>query len=578
MEKTSLLKTLSAALIMMALIAPATAADPALQDGLFAYWNFDDGSGLQAVDSINGNNAVLDPSPGTPSWTTGKLGGALSFDGIDDVAYPPSGGTMDPASEGMTISAWVNLNEYPSLMVDAFDAIMDSNDDSYILYLDRGNSEIRCKFTASDAEGNYMGIARPGVNEINFYTYEWLHVASTFDGTTAKIYLNGELEDTHIITGPGGQIASGQQLGFGMQPGNPDAEPPTDPSAPYSGMLDDVGLWNRPLSDVEIAHLYNGGTGRAITATNPTLAPNPTAVPDPVLHYNFEGNLNNEGTGGATYNGTLVGATGTMSYISGATADSGQAMDLAQAAQNPADGVHMEVGYTMPEEGTMMFWAKPGDFYNYLALIDNNVEANDWEMWVYDTGVARFRIQDSSVVSQDLNALDGPNEWYHFAMNWFKNADSDTVSLGLHVNGEQVTGDEGVWVTPGTAFGIGGGLLNGAGNVAFDDFRLYEATLTADQIKEIVGIQDLMPGDANGDGYVDVTDLGILATNYGAGGGFGWEDADFTGDGLVDVNDLGILATNYGSGPASAVPEPGSIALLLGACLACLALPRRKIR
>ena len=69
-----------------------------------------------------------------------------------------------------------------------------------------------------------------------------------------------------------------------------------------------------------------------------------------------------------------------------------------------------------------------------------------------------------------------------------------------------------------------------------------------------------VPGDANGDGYVDVSDLGILATNYGAGGGFGWEDADFTGDGFVDVSDLGILATAYGTVPdAQSVPEPGAV-------------------
>ena len=90
------------------------------------------------------------------------------------------------------------------------------------------------------------------------------------------------------------------------------------------------------------------------------------------------------------------------------------------------------------------------------------------------------------------------------------------------------------------------------------------------------GLAAELPGDANGDGYVDVSDLGILATNYGAGGGFGWGDADFTGDGFVDVSDLGILATNYGTAPeAQSVPEPSSVVLLLGA-VALMAFYRRK--
>ncbi len=86
------------------------------------------------------------------------------------------------------------------------------------------------------------------------------------------------------------------------------------------------------------------------------------------------------------------------------------------------------------------------------------------------------------------------------------------------------------------------------------------------------------PGDANRDGYVDVSDLGILATNYGATAGAEWDDADFTGDGKVDVSDLGLLATNYGSGPyvtsSKTVPEPGMLLMLVSA-LCFLYLNRR---
>ncbi len=85
------------------------------------------------------------------------------------------------------------------------------------------------------------------------------------------------------------------------------------------------------------------------------------------------------------------------------------------------------------------------------------------------------------------------------------------------------------------------------------------------------------PGDANEDGYVDVTDLGILATNYGATGPWEWGDGDFDGDTIVNVNDLGILATWYGTTPPQSVPEPSTFAGLLGLCLAgLLAWSRRR--
>jgi uncharacterized protein (DUF2141 family) len=68
--------------------------------------------------------------------------------------------------------------------------------------------------------------------------------------------------------------------------------------------------------------------------------------------------------------------------------------------------------------------------------------------------------------------------------------------------------------------------------------------------KDLVVVQakSSISGDANGDGKVDVSDLGILAANYGLLSGAAWVQGDFNGDARVDVSDLGILAANYGYG------------------------------
>jgi hypothetical protein len=60
-----------------------------------------------------------------------------------------------------------------------------------------------------------------------------------------------------------------------------------------------------------------------------------------------------------------------------------------------------------------------------------------------------------------------------------------------------------------------------------------------------------LAGDANTDGKVDVSDLGILAANYGVTSNAVWSMGDFNEDGKVDVSDLGILAANYGTGTGS---------------------------
>jgi hypothetical protein len=85
-----------------------------------------------------------------------------------------------------------------------------------------------------------------------------------------------------------------------------------------------------------------------------------------------------------------------------------------------------------------------------------------------------------------------------------------------------------------------------------DGYIRYPSTTWIDDVvvmgdAEVVNI----PGDANGDGKVDVGDLGILAANYG-GTDKRWSQGDFNGDDKVDVGDLGILAANYGRGTSGA--------------------------
>ena len=80
-----------------------------------------------------------------------------------------------------------------------------------------------------------------------------------------------------------------------------------------------------------------------------------------------------------------------------------------------------------------------------------------------------------------------------------------------------------------------------------------------------------IPGDANDDGKVDGSDVTILAGNwqYGVtGGGATWDMGDFNSDGKVDGSDVTILAGNWQYGvtaTTAAVPEPGVLALLMGA-------------
>ena len=90
-------------------------------------------------------------------------------------------------------------------------------------------------------------------------------------------------------------------------------------------------------------------------------------------------------------------------------------------------------------------------------------------------------------------------------------------------------------------------------------------------------VSALIAGDANNDGKVDGSDVTILAGNWQKGVNDGltasWEEGDFNGDGKVDGSDVTILAGNWQYGveaAASAVPEPGTIVLLISAITSLL--------
>jgi probable HAF family extracellular repeat protein len=171
--------------------------------------------------------------------------------------------------------------------------------------------------------------------------------------------------------------------------------------------------------------------------------------------------------------------------------------------------------------------------------------------------------------------------------------DSTSQALAINDSG-QVVGYSG-----GSAFLYSGGAMTNLNSLisAKSGWTLQEALGISD-LQEIVAVgvgpnspgqqhavllSPEVPGDANGDGKVDINDLTIVLSHFGESKQT-WSAGDFNGDGKVDINDLTIVLANFGQSIGvsagsmlSAVPEPGALALLLAATLlGLLGYARRK--
>jgi hypothetical protein len=110
----------------------------------------------------------------------------------------------------------------------------------------------------------YTTASESFIDQTNITPNIWYHLVSTYDGNTLKLYLNGVLVDTtntNIQLYPNSET----NLYFGKEL--------TDFRF-FTGKIDDIGMWNRPLTDEEVSKLYN------VDSTETSVTPSSTINSD----------------------------------------------------------------------------------------------------------------------------------------------------------------------------------------------------------------------------------------------------------------------------------------------------------
>lgn len=241
------MKNVIAFMILMSLGCAALAGDI---NHPIAYWNFDEGSGLIANDTANGNDGTLISGP---VWTEGKFNGGLQFNGTN---YVDCGNNTSLNITGsISISAWVkfdtlsNFQTFVAKRGDSFDQVYGSYGfrTGYSPYTD----ELEFYYNSPYSSGWHdWDIYR--TTNANLVPGQWYNFVVTYTfGTSSSIkcYVNSNLQTGLWTAGTGNSPVITNNTRPVTIGGLPNDER-------VKGLMDDVRIYNYALNANEVAELY----------------------------------------------------------------------------------------------------------------------------------------------------------------------------------------------------------------------------------------------------------------------------------------------------------------------------------
>ena len=215
-----------------ALSAAEISADMAtpIDSGLVAAYGFDENAGTTAADASGRGNAGIITGA---TWKAGKFGRSLGFDGQSNWVTVGASAAVNVTTT-MTIEAWVYPTEAAGWRTVVFkEAPAELNAHTYALYSTFG----------VEGPGGHVVVSsqRNAHDPAEILLNRWTHLATTYDGSMLRTYVDGVLRASTVATGPISVSNGSLRIGGNAMWGDY-----------FKGRIDEVRLYNRALSAAEI--------------------------------------------------------------------------------------------------------------------------------------------------------------------------------------------------------------------------------------------------------------------------------------------------------------------------------------
>ena len=219
-----------------------------LAEGLVEYWLLDGDYSAGIDESHVGTLQAKGTGLTESGFVAGKFGQGIDLESSDpdnqaSVVIGGDENDFDFAGGDFSVSIWYTTE---SLYRDWQTIIAKGEGGSWRL--------ARNRTTASQIK---LSLNIIGEGKLDEQDGSWHHLVATVDAVNGnRMYVDGELVASN--EGPTNLGDNGVPMQIG---GNPQAA-----DRGWDGILDDVAIWNRPITEEEVAAIWNGGEGASIAA------------------------------------------------------------------------------------------------------------------------------------------------------------------------------------------------------------------------------------------------------------------------------------------------------------------------